>query len=491
MTFSLPIPMLSWRAELLRVAYAGMEISWFTPIFLIFVEPARQYPPFLVAFLLGALMLGFHFWTEAADHFQIDLTVERLLMLLALPVFVLLGWRIFLYPDLPSGDFIWIKESGFQLIQGGNSTSYWAILGTVLFLWWRGLALSRREYTFETVSFSFRLGLLLLIGGTLLLSYQVEFQVMAFVFPFFFFSLISVALARQEEVGQLKGDVGQIFDLYWLALLAGTVFLILAIGAIFLLVARPEGIQTVRDLWAPVGEGLLRLIARFLFIILSPLEPLLEWLAAFFARGIEVMMDQGFGETLQSFQILDEAAQEPGATPYVQIAFDIVRYICGGAILIGLVGMGLWLLGKERKRRREHAETHENLDANLGDALAGLLRNAGDRLRSAIGNVTRFGMSGDLLAAISVRNIYANMTRLSRGRGYPRRKAVTPYEYLADLEMAFPEAKSEARIITDAYVGVHYGEFPSSREELDDLRAAYKRLRASPSPDADVSPIAQ
>lgn len=148
-----------------------------------------------------------------------------------------------------------------------------------------------------------------------------------------------------------------------------------------------------------------------------------------------------------------------------------------------LIGAGLWLLNRERQRIDEQAESHEDLDTGLGAALASLLRNAGARLRNAGAMISQFGIGSDLLAAISVRNIYANMGRLARKRGYPRHKARTPYEYLPDLRTAFPEAGAEAEVITDAYVAVHYGELPTSRDQLDALRAAYERLRESPVPE--------
>ena len=131
----------------------------------------------------------------------------------------------------------------------------------------------------------------------------------------------------------------------------------------------------------------------------------------------------------------------------------------------------------------EQAETHEELDAGLGAALASLLRNARARLRNAGTMISQFGIGSDLLAAISVRNIYANMGRLARKRGYPRHKARTPYEYLPDLRAAFPEAGAEAEAITDAYVAVHYGELPTSRDQMEALRAAYERLKESPEPE--------
>ena len=90
----------------------------------------------------------------------------------------------------------------------------------------------------------------------------------------------------------------------------------------------------------------------------------------------------------------------------------------------------------------EQAETHEELDAGLGAALASLLRNARARLRNAGAMISQFGVGSELLAAISVRNIYANMVRLARKRGYPRHKARTPYEYLAGPAGGFPRSRS-------------------------------------------------
>lgn len=464
----------------MHVAFAGMEISWFTLFFLAFVRPARLDPPYLTAALLGGLMLAFYGWTLLAEHYQWELARERLAMLLALPVIILVGWRYYLHPDTALLDLTWIAESGYGLVAGGQG-AYWAIMATVLFLWWRGVALSRREFTFDSVSFAFRLGLLLLIIGTVLISYIVGSQVIAFIFPFFFFSLVAVSLARLDEVGRIKGEVGRLFDLYWLTVLAAAILLVLLAGAGLAYIARPEGIETLRAAWAPVGNALIDAITFLLSILLAPFEPLLEWLAQLFARGWQIILEGGFAETLANLQpVVAEEGQEPLAAPYFEIAFDVVRLLCGAGLLLALALAALWVLNQERKRLREQAEEHEALDVNLRDALAGLLRNARDRLRTAAGLVSQFGMSQDLLAAISVRNIYANTIRLARQRGFPRKQAQTPYEYLPALQEAFPQAQAETLAITDAYVGVEYGELPTSREELDALRASYERLRASP-----------
>lgn len=137
-----------WRYELLRIAFAGMEISWFAPFFIITVVAARAWPPLAVGALLLAVELGFYFWSEFAEGRQMSAGVERLVALLALPVLILLGWRIFLFPGIPAGDMAWIPAAFTGLITS-QGAGFWAVMATVLFLWWRGLSLSRREFEFE------------------------------------------------------------------------------------------------------------------------------------------------------------------------------------------------------------------------------------------------------------------------------------------------------------------------------------------------------
>jgi hypothetical protein len=93
--------------------------------------------------------------------------------------------------------------------------------------------------------------------------------------------------------------------------------------------------------------------------------------------------------------------------------------------------------------------------------------------------VGRFGLSRQLLAAISVQNIYANICRLARRRGYPRRPAQPPDDYLPILQQAFAGQEDALARITAAYMQVHYGDQPVSPLELGQLRRDYQQVRAS------------
>ena len=86
-------------------------------------------------------------------------------------------------------------------------------------------------------------------------------------------------------------------------------------------------------------------------------------------------------------------------------------------------------------------------------------------------------MSRQLLAAISVENIYANLCRLARQQGYPRRPSQPPDDYLPVLAQAFDDQKPPLARITASYMRVHYGDYTLTQDELTQIRADYLQIR--------------
>jgi hypothetical protein len=139
--------------------------------------------------------------------------------------------------------------------------------------------------------------------------------------------------------------------------------------------------------------------------------------------------------------------------------------------------LGLVLLFLERVRARPEQNERE---AELGEelTLGGASVGRGVRwLRDVAGLVRRFGLGRQLLAAISVQNMYANLCRLARQRGYPRRPAQPPDDYLPILERAFAGQEEALARITVAYMRVHYGDQLISPAELAQLRQDYHQVR--------------
>jgi hypothetical protein len=156
--------------------------------------------------------------------------------------------------------------------------------------------------------------------------------------------------------------------------------------------------------------------------------------------------------------------------------FAIVRYCLIGGVIMAVVLLLLVLFVRTRQRGLgEEPEQSTQSGLVLGGNPFARLRNLGRLLR-------RYGVGPGLLAAISVQNIYANVSRLAGRRGYPRTAAQSPDEYLASLQAAFPHEIEKLIRLTAAYMRVHYGDRPVATAELMQLREDYAVLQTTESP---------
>ena len=105
-----------------------------------------------------------------------------------------------------------------------------------------------------------------------------------------------------------------------------------------------------------------------------------------------------------------------------------------------------------------------------------------DRLRNLVDLVRRYGVGAQLLAAISIQNIYANISRLALERGYQRPPSLPPDGYLPMLLEAFPGCEADLSRITDAYMRVEYGDQSLADVELSALQDDYRRVQEAPTP---------
>jgi hypothetical protein len=150
-----------------------------------------------------------------------------------------------------------------------------------------------------------------------------------------------------------------------------------------------------------------------------------------------------------------------------------------GIIVAVVVGVGFLLLYLEHVRKEgisDEAEDEGREPATFG---GGILGRGVDALRNMAEMIRRFGLGSDLLAAVSVQNIYANLCRLARRRGHPRRPAQPPDDYLPVLVDAFGGFEEQLNRITAAYMRVHYGDHPVTMAELSRLRADYRAVQES------------
>ncbi|HSB66494.1 MAG TPA: DUF4129 domain-containing protein, partial [Anaerolineales bacterium] len=152
-------------------------------------------------------------------------------------------------------------------------------------------------------------------------------------------------------------------------------------------------------------------------------------------------------------------------------------------IVVIIVGILAWLaiqLWQDRSRRRLAGEQKSNVIAeNLFQRILDMLRQGwSDAIQSLVG-LTDFNRRQKLRVAARIRQVYADLMELCTLLEHPRDEAATPLEFLPELDRLFPSLQSEAAMITDAYNNVRYGLIPETRQEVEQIEAAWKKLSST------------
>jgi hypothetical protein len=461
------------RDGLIYFCLAGMEAAWFTPILLFaFYWYSWDWPPLATFGGLFGVLLIWMLALELLNRLAVDSPVYELSVLTLVLLTSLLIVRLWLYQGTPVGDFLWLGNTAYALFNFQEGVQLeWVLILANLFLWQRAISATRRTLTFFRVGLNFRLGILLLIVGASLLNYFSAQSVSPLIWVYFGLGLTAVALTRVRDKAIVSQSVGRVLPPRRLAQLFLSVGLTVGIAAWLSPFYTPDTIKALlrwfNPLWTVLGYVLWWMMA----LLLIPLEPLLLWLMKIF-RNIdwdEVLEMIGGEETLF----------EPGQAqplPEMLMVLTVMRYIAIGLAIVLMLGFLLLYLRKiDRSQIHEDAEEESDETITLG---GGMLNRGVQWLRDLSNLVKRYGLSRQLLAAVSVQNIYANLCRIATRRGYPRHRAWPPDDYLSTLKKAFgPEAEEALSRITLAYMRVHYGDKPIGVAELAQLQKDYHLVR--------------
>jgi len=475
------------REALLHLCLVGMEIGWITPFATLLLHqhglgwsPEVTFCRLLAAVLLWILALELlNRWSVESPWYQ--LIVAFLLLLSTLAIV-----RIWLHYDAALGDLSWLRstfDALFNFHQGLRPEL--VLVLTNLLLWHRATSATSRSLDFFNVGVSFRLGILLLILGGGLLMHVTAYEATALFWLYMGLGLMCVALARIRDKASSGGSVGKSMSGGKLAQLGAAVVLTVGGAAGLSLAYTPSTIKAVLGWFRPLWRGLGVLLKPVGIVLLWLVEVIINglyWLLSRLLVGQNMEILEELGERFAELLALVERSDTAVLTlpPWLMAA---LRY--GGVVLGLLITVVVILLSLERIRAGQRAEdAEEELEEEI--TLGGGTLGRGLRwLRDKAGLVRRFGVGRDLLAAISVQNMYANLCRLAGQRGYPRHPAQPPDRYLSLLVEAFGGHQGPLSRITMAYMRVHYGDRPVTIGELARLRRDYDEVR-TPQQEADV-----
>ena len=330
-----------------------------------------------------------------------------------------------------------------------------------LLLWQRARSATGRDLTFFSVGVTFRAGPPLLILGGGIYTALVSPALLPLTWLYFAFGLTAVSLARIGEKAAEAQSTGDILPprrmAQVIAAVGGTVILLAALTLAY----TPQALHRALRIFDPLWVLLRPLLLAALMLLVRVLEPFLTWLEEIVTRLMRASLgDQGAAPAAQGAGQRPDPLSNIPSWPIDLIRNAIVVFV----IVVVVIGvLGFLLLYLERVRKAVGIDEGEEEDTEQATYGGGILRRGLDGLRRAARLAGRFGMSRELLAAISVENIYANLCRIAWQRGHARLPSQPPDAYLPILLRAFPDADERLRRITNAYMRVHYGDHPVTR----------------------------
>jgi hypothetical protein len=467
------------RRGLIYFCLAGMEIAWITPfVALLFHQQGLGWSPMLAFGRLLAVLLIWVLALELMNRREVESPRYELAVVALVVLSTLVLVRIWIYWGTPLGDFGWLPDTFHALFNfhRGLRPELVLIL-TNLLLWQRATNATSRQLDFFSVGVSFRLGILLFLLGGGLLNHVTDYEVTSLFWLYLALGLTAVALARIQEKATGGGSVGKSLPPRRLIQLLLTIALTVGAIAGLALLYTPDRIKAVVAGLAPVWRVLGVLtqpLAEVVVWVTQIVLTAMEWLLRRLMTGVDLTIIESIRERISA---LLSIARRPGGGGLELPPWFLTGLRYGGVLLGILIMLGVVLisLDKIRSRRdRDEAEEEGEEEITLGGSTLG---RGMAWLREKAGLVRRFGFGRQLLAAISVQNMYANLCRLAGQRGYPRHPAQPPDDYLRVLTEAFGGHNDALARITAAYMRVHYGDQPVSRTELARLRSDYVRVR--------------
>jgi len=469
------------RQALMHFSLVGMEIAWITPFAtLLLHQHGLGWTPGLTFCRLFAAVLLWILALELLNRRGVESRGYHLSVTLLLFVSTLGVVRLWLHGNAAIGDLSWLRstfDALFNFHEGLRPEL--VLILTNLLLWHRATSATSRSLDFFNVGVSFRFGILLLIMGGGLLMHVTGYDATTLFWLYMVLGLVSVSLARTHDKASSGGSVGKPMSTRRIAQMVAAVVFTVGGTAGMTLVYTPASIRAALGLLRPLWTGL--------GLLLEPLVAVLMWLIETFITALYwVLTRLMVGENLELLEDLREQfamllaaldRSDPSVVTLPPWLLTTLRY--GGVLLALLLLVGMILLSLKRIREQQRGEElEEELDEEI--TLGGSTLGRGWQwLRDRMGLVRRFGVGRELLAAISVQNMYANLCRLAGHRGYPRHPSQPPDRYLPLLVEAFGGHHEAISRITTAYMRVHYGDRTVGFRELAILRRDYEKVRTA------------
>ena len=364
-----------------------------------------------------------------------------------------------------------------------------------LYLWWRGISLSRSRLYFDDIYHSFLIQLVLLVFLIIMWSFtyksgplkNITSSIGIYVVGFFFFGLLALALTNLrviQEKFRKKGELSKNFGRRWLTTI------LIVIGGVIL---SGIGFASI------FSSQFVSLLGKFMNSISGAYSAVINFILL--AIGLLVQWIYDVGEFLLS---LIPKAKEPTTTPETtppisttttpgsgQVYYNPQLVLIVKLVFLALIMFGvIFLISKAIRRRHqtEQSEDIEEVQESLWSwegfkldlmvffkAIFDLFK----RKKKPAPAITavNWQVEDDIERRLNIREIYQHLLWHGSRLKIPREKYETPSEYARRLGQAVPDGKEPLDEITGFYIDARYGDQPAEEKKTDRANNLWQKLR--------------
>lgn len=449
--------------ELVGLLIMFMELLWIAAWYMALSMTRAN--DWLAILVLGCILLCSHYLARILNK-------NKWRMLFRVTVFA--GWifsclmislRILVYyrETVSFGELF--ARPARSLLEFNELHEFWHLLAIILLVW-RSVSIARRPQDIYDAIASFQFGLLSILLYGMVYNRVFPERVAFSLYAFLFVGLIGMSVARIARLSDLRGGRLPPFKLSWgLGLLAASLMVVF----IALFASRIIDIR-VATIFTTILFYVLIAFAAISLLLLIPVILFLIWIYPLIQRLLAVVVVSDILEPLRGllaqFAGFAKSSFFDGLFSYIGYVKPLIPWL----ILLGVILTILVRLRWQEWKRKLAGE--ENLTPLPSFVNWALLKTF---MRGRRGR--RLSRAGQLLASAHIRQIYMQLMVLCDDLGKPRPKAVTPLEFVPQLEQLFPGESEGLLLITHAYQKVRYGELPEKPQDILDVVAVWGRLR--------------
>lgn len=461
-----------WR-ELALFSLMVMELCWLVPWYRSLTPATYAAQPGRVFLVFGSIILFVHLNVRLMNYLHLRLNLRRWILACILIICVFFGLRTLLYTN----QAISLSELVSRPIRAfGDLTSLipdeFLVSLAAFFACWRGISLAQALIGPLAIVRNFQIGIFMFLGYVFLNTMVTGETPGIFIYIFFFVALIAMVTARISVLGNLRGGGKSPFDRRWFFGMLSTAFGVIGLAT---LVARLSSGQL--GFLGLIGGLIFQVLSIVIILLISPLIYLLFTLTQRMpdipATFVQLM------NTLNGLRAFlgSKALEFGGNLSWLPKLKPILIWsIIIAVALIVLTTLSIWFMRTQSKRTDDRQTLLSGGD--IWRLMRAAVRKQLRKIREDLTGLLHIKQRQRWLAAARIRRIYIQLMGLCGDLGKSRPDALTPLEFLPTLMDLFPGFERDLQTITQAYLRVRYGELPETKEEVDQVEAAWVQVLA-------------